>query len=82
MDPGALIPADGQMVRILHNGNLVAWDDRKDVVVRAIEDLDVGHKWEVRWALPFRAATGDVTDIILERWFLRGITPNSATVVW
>ena len=63
------------MVRILYNSNLVAWDDHKDVVVRAIKDLDVGYKWEVRWALPFRATAGDVTEIILQRWFLRGI-PN------
>lgn len=84
MDPGALIPADGQMVRILHNGKLVAWDDSKDVVVRAIKDLDVGYKWEVRWALPFlsRATTGDVTEIFIERWFLRGILPNKGVINW
>ncbi len=92
-DPGALIPADGQMVSILHMriapANPVplvvlfeAWDDRQDVVVRAIEDLDVGHRWEARWALPFRPLRGDVSVLFLKRWVSRGIAPNSIAVIW
>jgi hypothetical protein len=55
--PGALFPADGQVLSIVaeQNGEWrpIAWDDRSDVQVRHVRDANNDRAlWQARWRSP------------------------------
>lgn len=55
--PGALVPADGQVLEIQQRTSggtwqPVAWDDDRGVEVRAVRPSGEGYLWEVTWRPP------------------------------
>lgn len=72
LDPGALLPSDGQMLSLTQRrgGRIVAraFDNHAKVVVRAKERRERGHLWEARWTPDTPVNAGDVIDVFLERW--------------
>ncbi|MGH7699423.1 MAG: neutral/alkaline non-lysosomal ceramidase N-terminal domain-containing protein, partial [Gemmatimonadales bacterium] len=55
--PGRLVPADGPVLRIERRAGsgweIVAWDDHRELEVRALRSLGGrGYEWEARWTGP------------------------------
>jgi neutral ceramidase len=70
--PGLLAPADGQVLEMQERGfpaeqwRHAAWDDEAAVEVRALERVEAGYRWEVRWHAD-RLIAGEVRLVLAAR---------------